>query len=350
MARNGSGTYSLPAGNPVVTGTTISSTWANTTLSDIATALTASVANDGQTPILANQDFGGFNITNLGTVSGVTGTFTGTITGANFTASGSGGRFLADFTNSTHASRFLFKSSTVNGATVLGIIPNGTSITAQLSLYDAVDANNAGIVALVIDGSNSYISTSKTGTGTTLGFNIYTNAILALSISTSQICAFANSPTMPTAAPGTNNTQGATTAFVAAVDALALHKAGIETITGVKTFQAGSEPVGKNIKKAWCRFNGTTIGTNAPTAGFNVTSVTRNGLGDYTINFTVNMADANYSVSGMVGYSGNPGCWLNIARSATATPLAVGSARVLTSVSGSSVDAEMICVEIMANN
>jgi hypothetical protein len=45
--RNGSGTYNLTAGNPVVTGTTISSTWANTTLNDIANALTGSVAADG---------------------------------------------------------------------------------------------------------------------------------------------------------------------------------------------------------------------------------------------------------------------------------------------------------------
>jgi len=51
MSRNGSGTYTLPAGNPVVTGTTISSTWANSTLTDIANTLTASVASDGQTPM-----------------------------------------------------------------------------------------------------------------------------------------------------------------------------------------------------------------------------------------------------------------------------------------------------------
>lgn len=51
MSRNGSGTYTLPAGNPVVTGTTISSTWANNTLTDIATALSGSIAADGQTPI-----------------------------------------------------------------------------------------------------------------------------------------------------------------------------------------------------------------------------------------------------------------------------------------------------------
>jgi hypothetical protein len=56
MSRNGSGVYSLPAGNPVVTGTSISSTWSNTTLSDIATALTGSVASDGQTPMTGNLD------------------------------------------------------------------------------------------------------------------------------------------------------------------------------------------------------------------------------------------------------------------------------------------------------
>ncbi len=47
MSRNSSGTYSLPSGNPVVTGTTITSTWANTTLSDIATALTDSLSRSG---------------------------------------------------------------------------------------------------------------------------------------------------------------------------------------------------------------------------------------------------------------------------------------------------------------
>jgi hypothetical protein len=51
MSRNGSGVYNLPAGNPVVTGTTISSTWANNTLTDIATALSNSISADGQTPI-----------------------------------------------------------------------------------------------------------------------------------------------------------------------------------------------------------------------------------------------------------------------------------------------------------
>lgn len=70
MARNGSGTYSLPAGNPVVTGTSISSTWANTTLSDIATAMTQSLSQDGQTPVTANLPMGGFKLTGLAAGSG----------------------------------------------------------------------------------------------------------------------------------------------------------------------------------------------------------------------------------------------------------------------------------------
>jgi hypothetical protein len=72
MSRNGTGTYNLPAGNPVVTGTSISSTWANTTLTDIANALSGSVAADGQTPMTGQLDMNSQKIKNLlaGTVAG----------------------------------------------------------------------------------------------------------------------------------------------------------------------------------------------------------------------------------------------------------------------------------------
>lgn len=53
MPRNSSGTYSLPAGNPVVTGTVISSTWANTTLSDIGNEITQSLDRSGDGGMLA---------------------------------------------------------------------------------------------------------------------------------------------------------------------------------------------------------------------------------------------------------------------------------------------------------
>jgi hypothetical protein len=46
--------------------------------------------------------------------------------------------------------------------------------------------------------------------------------------------------------------------------------------------------------KAWVNFNGT--GTVAIRASYNVSSITDNGTGDYTVNFTTAMTDANYCV------------------------------------------------------
>lgn len=57
--RDGSGNYALPTGNPVVTGTNIDSTWANTTATDIADALSSSISKDGQTTPTQNLPMGG---------------------------------------------------------------------------------------------------------------------------------------------------------------------------------------------------------------------------------------------------------------------------------------------------
>lgn len=53
MPRDSSGNYTLPAGNPVVTGSTISSSWANTTLTDIGSELTDSLDRSGKGAMLA---------------------------------------------------------------------------------------------------------------------------------------------------------------------------------------------------------------------------------------------------------------------------------------------------------
>jgi hypothetical protein len=45
--------------------------------------------------------------------------------------------------------------------------------------------------------------------------------------------------------------------------------------------------------RAWVNFNG--VGTVAIRGSGNVTSITDNGTGDYTVNFTVAMPDANYA-------------------------------------------------------
>ena len=50
------------------------------------------------------------------------------------------------------------------------------------------------------------------------------------------------------------------------------------------------------VCRAWVNFNG--AGTVAIRASFNVSSITDNGVGDYTVNFTTAMPDANYCVVG----------------------------------------------------
>ncbi|MFN8996745.1 MAG: hypothetical protein ACK5X3_24205 [Pseudomonadota bacterium] len=65
MARNGSGTYNRAVA-PYVAGTTITAATVNQEMDDIATALTGSMARDGQSPATANIPMGGFRLTDLG--------------------------------------------------------------------------------------------------------------------------------------------------------------------------------------------------------------------------------------------------------------------------------------------
>jgi hypothetical protein len=67
------GTFALfSPGNPVVTGTTISSTWANNTLNDIASGLSTCILKDGTQVVTANIPMAGFKLTGLssGSASG----------------------------------------------------------------------------------------------------------------------------------------------------------------------------------------------------------------------------------------------------------------------------------------
>lgn len=67
MPFNGSGTFAVyTPGNPVVTGTVISSTVHNATNTDFASGFTNCVTRDGQSPWTANIPAGGYKITGLG--------------------------------------------------------------------------------------------------------------------------------------------------------------------------------------------------------------------------------------------------------------------------------------------
>jgi hypothetical protein len=112
--------------------------------------------------------------------------------------------------------------------------------------------------------------------------------------------ALTGTPTAPTATGGTNTTQIATTAFVAAA-------------------------IPTNNVKAWVNFNGT--GTVAIRASMNVTSITDNGTADYTVNFTTAISDANYATIVSSNWVvGNNGTWagdLNQSPSVAPTTTAV---------------------------
>lgn len=61
----------------------------------------------------------------------------------------------------------------------------------------------------------------------------------------------------------------------------------------------GVIPVNPQLAKAWVNFDGTLSGTITPRASYNITNITKNSTGDYTINFTNAMTDANYVVIAM---------------------------------------------------
>ena len=65
----------------------------------------------------------------------------------------------------------------------------------------------------------------------------------------------------------------------------------LSNLAGSKTVP--TDTVVDGSAKAWVNFNGT--GTVAIRRAFNVSSITDNGTGNYTVNFTSAMVDANYS-------------------------------------------------------
>ena len=95
--------------------------------------------------------------------------------------------------------------------------------------------------------------------------------------------------------------------------------------------------------RAWVNFNGT--GTVAIRASGNVSSITDNGVGDYTVNFTTAMPDANYSsnVTSLQDVSSNA----NYASGISPTLPTVSGCRVVCSISnGSDYDSNIVNVSV----
>jgi hypothetical protein len=107
-----------------------------------------------------------------------------------------------------------------------------------------------------------------------------------------------------------------------------------------------STPAGiaSGTAKAWVNFNGT--GTVAIRAGYNVSSITDNGTGHYTVNFTTAMLNTNYAV---VGGGGN-GATFSLITPNAGTKTTTSTAIFATASGAFSLgDPTAICIAVFAN-
>jgi hypothetical protein len=96
--------------------------------------------------------------------------------------------------------------------------------------------------------------------------------------------------------------------------------------------------------KAWVNFNG----TSTIRSSYNVSSITKNATGEYTVNFETPMANANYSVGASYGGMPNPVGTLSVP-SYTTTSVRVVSAYFNGTTGGNPQDAPYVNVQVFGD-
>ena len=219
MPRNAQGVYSLPPGNPVVEGTIIEAQWANTTMPDLGDALTGSLPRDGSAPMVAPLilvDQTSAPPTNDKEAISL-GYLNEQLESIQTGAVGGPGNPLM-FEND----RFATQNYTItNGKNAMSAGPIGVNAGVTIGVP-------AGSVWSIVGGGST--SGPDVALGTALpqmdgianagnsGFASHDNHVHPSDTSRAPLASpnFLGVPTAPTAAPGTNTTQIATTAFVLA--------------------------------------------------------------------------------------------------------------------------------------
>jgi hypothetical protein len=204
----------------------------------------------------------------------------------------------------------------------INILDGVTASTAELNILDGVTADATEINLLdgvtALSGSDGILVTGTAGTdGQVAQWNADGDVV---------------GYTIPTAVQatweaGTDTTDALVSPAKVKAASLSLFNA------------SGSAPV--YACRAWVNFNGT--GTVAIRESGNVSSITDNGTGDYTVNFTTAMPDANYCISGtMSGNGAGSGSHLSPLDSGVAT----GSVRVFDARGAGAVDRPVVSVAI----
>jgi hypothetical protein len=116
-------------------------------------------------------------------------------------------------------------------------------------------------------------------------------------------------------------------------------------ITCSGTISAGGAVTAPNTAKAWVNFNGT--GSVSIRDSFNVDSITDHGTGNYTVNFTTNLANANFAVavSGCDSTESEPPTAINFA----VKDFAVGSVEVFMRRGTSNFDTDISTVIVFGD-
>lgn len=193
-------------------------------------------------------------------------------------------------------------------------LPNATGRAGKYLAFDG-DGNpvaTAGtgdptvisaFMATVVDdtsAANARTTLGAYGSGSAASLASLTVAAASISVDGKTVTAPAASGTIATVAGAETLTNKTLTSPVlntgvsgTAVASTAEQSIGTDATKIVVTGRQKNHP---SAAKAWVNFNGT--GTPAIRSSYNVTSITYNGTGDYTINFTDAMPNANYAVAG----------------------------------------------------
>ena len=120
----------------------------------------------------------------------------------------------------------------------------------------------------------------------------------------------------------------------------------ISGTNGVTFPDSTSMQTGQQACKAWVNFNGT--GTVAIRGSYNVSSITDNGTGDYTVNFTTAMPDANYAAAIATQRNGiNSAVWGSVKYDST---MATSNVRIATvDVTPTPTDPQGVFVAVFSN-